>query len=398
MTPTTFLICYTNCMSALKIGIIASNLLRIHENVRKGTEVFVYNFAQELHHFVSENPEIITPVFFASGNSDLPFPIIATARKASSEDTSALPSSHKLLELSLFAKAFEKSQEFDVFHIHVSNGEWLLPFARLTKTPLVITMHGGVNEVYDQNTFSLYNDLKHVHFISISDSQRKRLPSLPYQQTIYHGVDTERRFTFSEAGGEYLMWAGRGIPSKGPDLAINVFEQIKKPMQLFPIIVEEHLPFLSHHVLNRIETLEEIAPLHLEVNFTRKELIPRYQESKAFLFPLRWEEPFGFVMAESLSCGTPVIAFARGSAAEIVKDGETGFLVNPSPSDKRGNYITQDTGLEGLIEAVNRMYTMPHEEYRNMRRACREDATQRFSIKRMVKEYVEVYEQIGKRR
>jgi len=378
----------------IRVGIIASNYLRIHENVRKGTEIFVHTFTRALKQHIDGEQLNVDVRFFASGNSDLPFPITSVRKNASAEDPTLSPSSHKLIELSLFAKAFELKDNFDLFHIHVSNGEWLLPLARMAKIPLLITMHGGVNEAYDPNIFSLYQGLAHVHYVSISDSQRKRLPTLPYIKTIHHGVNTTERFTFSEAGGEYLMWAGRGIPEKGSHLAIALFERMRKPMQMFPIVFDSHLSYLSHHLLDRIDLLKSMGEFQLALNLSRQELIPRYQASKAFIFPLMWEEPFGFVMAESLACGTPIIAFARGSAPEIIKDGVTGFLVNPSDTDIRGSFLTQKTGLDGLCEAVDRLYSLSHQQYRDMRHTCRHDAEERFSTVRMVSEYVSLYRDI----
>lgn len=378
----------------LRVGIIASNYLRVHENVRKGTEIFVYTFIKALKAHIDNHQEAIEVQFFGSGNSDVPFPINSIRKNASAEDPNLETSTHKLMEMALFAKAFEMRNQFDLFHIHVSNGEWLLPFVRSAPIPVVITMHGGVNEVYDPNLYAPYYDLPHLNYVSISNSQRKRLPNLPYIKTIYHGINNTDRFTYSEAGGEYMMWAGRGIPEKGLHQAIAVYESIKKPTQVFPIVIDPQLSYLSFHLLNRVDMLKTLGDFYVELNVARRDLIPHYQNSKALIAPLFWEEPFGLVMAESLSCGTPVIAYARGSAPELITDGITGFLVNPSDTDIRGSFIVKKTGFDGLCEAVERLYSLPHEQYRAMRRAARADAETRFSTERMIQEYIQTYRQL----
>ena len=96
-----------------------------------------------------------------------------------------------------------------------------------------------------------------------------------------------------------------------------------------------------------------------------------------------------------MSSGTPVIAYARGSAPEIIADGETGFLVNPSEEDKRGQWIVASSGVPGLCEGVRRLYAMSAGDYRKMRQACRERVLKYFTIGRMIQEYVALYERIA---
>lgn len=99
-------------------------------------------------------------------------------------------------------------------------------------------------------------------------------------------------------------------------------------------------------------------------------------------------------MAEALSAGTPIVAYARGSTTEIIDDGQTGFLVNPSAQETRGKWIITKTGIEGLCEAVERIYALPHAEYEAMRMACRKSAEKYFSIQRMVDEYITLYKDL----
>ena len=119
-----------------------------------------------------------------------------------------------------------------------------------------------------------------------------------------------------------------------------------------------------------------------------------YGRAKALLYPIEWEEPFGLVLIESMACGTPIVAFARGSIPEVVIDGETGFIVNPSDSDIRGNFIIKKTGKEGLKEAVEKIYAMSEAEYRQMRLNCRKHVEANFTVEKMVDGYEKVYQKL----
>lgn len=103
---------------------------------------------------------------------------------------------------------------------------------------------------------------------------------------------------------------------------------------------------------------------------------------------------FGLVMIGVMSCGTPVVAYARGSVPEVIKDGETGFIVNPSDEDKRGDWIIKKTGIEGLVEAVKRIYSMPENQYQQLRKNCRRHIENNFTAERMINDYVQVYQEI----
>jgi glycosyltransferase involved in cell wall biosynthesis len=107
-----------------------------------------------------------------------------------------------------------------------------------------------------------------------------------------------------------------------------------------------------------------------------------------------WEEPFGLVFVETMASGTPIIAFARGAVPEVIVDGVTGFIINPSDEDIRGKWIIKKTGLDGLCEAVERIYSLSKDDYGKMREACRAHVENNFTMERMVKEYESVYSKL----
>ncbi len=223
------------------------------------------------------------------------------------------------------------------------------------------------------------------------------MPHLNYINTIHHGIDTNRNFKFSSQGGSSVMWAGRAVPEKGLDVVLQVIKNTKKEARLFMLTKKDFLEWLHDKILKQLHSINRSTPINAEFNLSRLELVPKYQSSKLFLFPIQWEEPFGLVMIESLSCGTPVVAYAKGSIPEIIIDGVTGFIVNPSDSDIRGDYIIKKTGVRGLCEAVERIYAMNQEAYLKMRVACREHAVRNFGIDRMINDYIDVYKKIAQK-
>lgn len=373
----------------MKIAVINSNLVKIYQNTKKGTEIFDYILIKKL-----AKRKDINITAFASGNSRLPVKIESISYKPSTDDKNIGLENHIFFEQSLISKAFSMQDKFDLYHVNFGDGELILPFARFVKKPIVITMHGSLYEKYVNKFFSLYKDLKNIYFISISNSQRKPYPSLNYIKTIYHGIDTEKDFQFNPAGDRNIIWTGRAVPDKGLDVVLSVVNKVKKKAKIFPIIKEDYLHWLHNEIIKKRNLIYQVVKIYIDFDVNRSELNHHYQTSKLFLFPLQWEEPFGFTLIESMACGTPIVAYARGSVPEIVKDGETGYLVNPSSDDVRGSWIIKKTGIDGLCEAVEKIYSMPEEQYRAMRKACREHIEKNFTVERMVDEYVGVYKKI----
>lgn len=284
-------------------------------------------------------------------------------------------------------------RKFDIFHLNVGAGENFLPFARFIKKPIIITMHDPIQADLMQRYFALFNDLTNVHFVAISDAQKKYAFFLK-AHTIHHGIDIKKTFLFDPFGGKSIIWTGRAVPEKGLDEVLFVSKKLKIATKVFPIIKSEYFDWLYKEVLQRRDVINQITRVHIDFNTVRNKLVKEYQSSKVFLFPLQWEEPFGLTVVESMACGTPVVAYARGSMPELIRDGVTGYLVNPSDDDIRGNYITKKNGFDGMCEAIERIYSLPEGEYRQMRKSSREHVMKNFNVDIMVDNYVSHYKKV----
>lgn len=376
----------------MKLAIVNSNQVKIFKNTKKGTEIFDYLYIKHLAKIAHRKKIEITA--FASGNSILPVPTESINYYASTEDKYIGSQNYQVFEIALIAKAFSMQEKFDLFHVSIGLGEFSLPFARFVKKPILFTLHNSLDQPFVKKFISLYKDFPNVYFAPISNYQKKPCPNLNYVKTIYHGIDTVKGFHFNAVGGKEIIWTGRAIPDKGLDIVLSVVKRVKKKAKVFPMIKEDYLHWLHEEIIKKRNLIYQTIKIFIDFDVNRSELNHQYQTSKLFLFPLQWEEPFGLTLIESMACGTPVVAYARGSVPEIVKDGETGFIVNQSNKDKRGDWVIKKTGIDGLCEAVERIYSMPEEKYKIMRKACREHVEKHFTVERMVNDYIQVYEEI----
>ena len=293
----------------MKIAIICSNAVSINKNSKRGTEIFDYMLINNLVNAVGKDVSITA---FASEDSDLPVETQSVDKISSSQDKSILKKGkHIIFELALISKAFLMQDKFDLYHVNIGDGDIILPFAPFVKKPILITLHYTQDADYINRYFSLFSNLKNVHFVSISNAQRKFFPELNYTGTIHHGVDTDQ-FTFSQSGGEKMMWAGRGVPDKGLKTVFEIVNRLGREVRLFPLRKDEYTHWLNK-LISEQKDLISSKKVSLEFDKDREDLVADYQTSKLFLFPIQWEEPFGLVLLESLACGTPIVAFARGS-------------------------------------------------------------------------------------
>src|SRR5918912_1702836 len=242
--------------------------------------------------------------------------------------------------------------------------------ARSGVRPVVSTLHGRLDL---PDLLPLYRHFCDVPVVSISHAQRQPIPDANWIDTVYHGIELDE-FTFNPRMGGYLAFLGRISPDKGLDTAIRVARRAG-----LPLLIAARMP-LPHsqdadvradweYWENEVQPLLEGRQVELIGQVAGKDKDQFLREAAALLFPIRWPEPFGLVMAEALACGTPVLALNRGSVSEVVQEGVTGFIRE-----------TEDE----LVAAVGRIGDLD-------RLRCRQEAERRFSPAAMAEAYEGVY-------
>ncbi|HVU80237.1 MAG TPA: glycosyltransferase [Candidatus Paceibacterota bacterium] len=381
-------------MHVMKVAILCTNLFNIDEKNKTGSGIFNYILIRQLA--AMKGKGLGVTVFASGDSSSLPVPVESVDQQPSSADPELMRhGKHVMFELALLSKAFSRQEDFDAYHMSFGDGDMAVPFAPFVRKPIIVTLHNIADRDFTRKYFSIFAGYKNVYFVSTSVYQRKLLPALQYIDTIYHGIDTEQ-FAFDPAGGEDIMWAGRFIPEKGAADVLRLAKEANRSAKLFGVVKQGHEEWFSQHVERPAADPEYRQLVSLHIDTERSKLVTHFQNSKLFILPTLLEEAFGLVFAESMACGTPVVTYARGAAPEVIRDGETGFLVNPSDEDIRGDWVIKKTGYEGLREAVERIYSLSAEEYARMRRACREHAASNFSAERMAERYIEVYKKVSK--
>jgi glycosyltransferase involved in cell wall biosynthesis len=319
------------------------------------------------------------------------FPVFPTAIRKSLPEREKGVQAREALKFIGLGKILEYllyDLKVDIIHNHV--GWRLLAFESIfKKTPMVTTIHGPLDIPLKQ---IVYGSFPNSYLVSISNNQRKPMPQLNYVATVYNGIDV-KNFEFSNKEGKYLAFLARISPEKGPVQAIQIAKKSGLELKMAAKVDVVDKDFFEKKVNPLIDN-KQIKFLGEVDHKTKVELL---KNAKALLCPIQWEEPFGLFIIEAMACGTPVIAFARGSVPEIIKDGETGFIINSSPKDIRGNWIIKKTGINGMVEAVKKIYNMPEKEYQKMRYLCRKHVEKNFTAEKMVSEYEKVYYKILKK-
>ena len=256
-------------------------------------------------------------------------------------------------------------------------------------TPFVFTFHDPI--LHDRwKALECIQKRINGHFVSISDAQRRHVP-LSFAGTVYHGtVVTNTMFKETVSQHSRFLVAGRIVPKKG---VIDAIEAVKRINGNLIIVgqVYRHKPEYAFYFDEVIKPCIDNRQILMEEVVKPDHMIRHYQTAKALLFPVHWEEPFGLVMIEAMVCGTPVIAYNRGSVPEVVKDGVTGFIIDPDNEDRpgKGTWIIKKQGIDGLAEAISRIGEID-------RRACRKHVEEHFTVEHMVTGYERVYEKILK--
>lgn len=265
----------------------------------------------------------------------------------------------------------ERQHEFDIIHLNyepaVLNFEIEERNVNLLdrfSVPVVLTFHNSTNvpkhiQYYKNNVFS-----SQIHCVFISENHRSPLSFISNSKVIYNGVNVDK-FPFAAEKENYLLFLGRITPSKGILEAISVSEKTKIPLIIAANIDSSDKEFYEKEVKPCIDG--KLIRYVGEADFSQK--VEYLKKASCLLFPILWDEPFGLVMVESLACGTPVIAFKRGSVPEIIQDGINGFIVE---------------NTDEMADAIGKIKTISAVE-------CRKSVEQKFSVERMVDEYENLF-------
>lgn len=266
------------------------------------------------------------------------------------------PLVHHLLMVN---RVFNEAQLYDIVHFHIDFMHY--PLARLMTTPHATTLHGR-QDIADLQV--LYEEFAEMPLVSISNSQRGPLPDANWQATVYNGIP-EQLLRYHPGPGEYLAFLGRMSPEKGVDVAIEIAQVLGMPLKIAAKIDPVDEQFFHTRVRPLLE--DPLVEFIGEINERDKsDFLGR---ASALLFPIDWPEPFGLVMVEALACGTPVVAFRRGSVPEIVSHGVTGYIVDS---------VSEAIAATRAVSSIRRA-------------DCRRAFEQRFSARSMAAGYLGVY-------
>jgi glycosyltransferase involved in cell wall biosynthesis len=334
----------------LRIGMLAPISWRVPPRHYGPWEQFVSLLTEGL---VARGVDV---TLFATGDSLTTACLSSTSARGWSEDPDGTDA--KVSECLHISAVFERAQEFDLIH---NSFDFLpLTYSALVSTPVLTTIHGfsspAIVPVYEK-----YN--RHGAYVAISDADRH--PRLDYLATIHHGIDTDAFGPVTSPGG-YLLFFGRIHPDKGAAEAIEVARRVGLPLVMAGIVQDQRYyeEEVAPHVDDRrVRYLGPVGP-------DRRSTV--LGGAVALLHLIGFEEPFGFSVVEAMACGTPVVAFRRGSMPELIDDGRSGFLV---------------ADVEEAADAVTRADRLD-------RAAVREWAVTHFGRDRMTDDYLAAYSRV----
>ena len=302
---------------------------------------------------------------YASGDSQTTAKLVAACPRALWRDPDireTLPHHVRLLEL-----VFRDAADFDVIHFHCDYVQF--PLVRRHHCPTATTMHGWMHPPDLQPLLDEYRD---VPLVSVSDDQRSPVPHANWLATVYHGLPRELLSFHAKPAG-YLAFLGRLSPEKRVDRAIEIARQAGVPLKIAAKIYPEEREYFTEKIKPLLQESQAFVEFIGEI--TDREKNEFLGGARALLFPIEWPEPFGLAMIEALACGTPVIAWRRGSVPEVLADGQTGYIVD---------------SVADAVAAVQRIECLS-------RQKCRQVFEERFSAERMARDYLQVYRRLTDR-
>ena len=342
----------------LRVAQVAPNIFPVPPDHHGGTERVVHDLSTALR---SLGVEL---TLFASSDSatDLPrvgdYPSLAALEGQYGRVAPGVPAALNALQLEALRQRLD---DFDIIHCHGEFAHAALLGARRRHS--LTTIHWRVDELDRGLFFQGFPDLP---VAAISAAQAAGIPAANRLGVVHHGIDRDR-YTFGAGPGAYTAFVGRMTDQKRPDVAIRVARAAGLPIRLGGTVDVGNPEYFDRHVR---PLLGADATYLGPVDDARKGELLR--GAQALLFPIDWPEPFGLVMIEAMACGTPVVAWDRGSVPEIVEDGVTGFIVSTE------------------AEAVAALARIRQLDRATIRRRFEE----RFTAERMARDYLSLYRRL----
>lgn len=301
---------------------------------------------------------------YASGDSKTSANLIACCEVNLSQDgrLGEIDALHTLM----VERLLRSDTEYDIVHSHL--GFLPLPQFRHSRLPALSTVHHPVNTPERKLLYSEYSD---VPMVSCSDSQRAPLPMANWAATIHHGLP-EDSYSLVEKPHEYLLFLGRVSIGKGLEAAVEIARRSGIHLKVAAKINPSEQQYFERDILPL--TMQPGVEFIGEVGDSQKQELAG--NALALLFPIRWQEPFGLVMLEAMACGTPIVAFDYASVPEIVTHGKNGFICSD---------------VDSAVNCVKKLNQINRNE-------CRQIFEQRFTAKRMARDYMQVYRDLPKHR
>jgi glycosyltransferase involved in cell wall biosynthesis len=335
----------------LRIALIAAPFIAVPPADYGGTELFVGHLAEGL------TRQGIEVVVYTNGEST----VNAERRWIYERSQWPIKPSEQTWVKVLNHEAWavqDAAKDCDIIHVQSAQA---IAFSRFVNRPMVLTLHGP----HEPKLSEYYAHYPDVHYVSISDAQ-KQSESMPKMRTIHHGIDVSL-YRLVEQKQRYLSFIGRIAPLKGTHLAIDVAKRTGIPLKIAgdiqPVNREYFEKKIQPEIDGQLVQYIGLADLH-----AKNELLGN---SMAMLFPIQWSEPFGLVMVEAMACGTPVLAMPGGSVPEVVHDGVSGYICRSVRSIARrvGDLKLEPSAVRNYVE-------------------------ENFSVERMTRDYVALYEEI----
>ena len=338
----------------MKIAQVAPLYERVPPVSYGGTERIVSYLTEEL---IRQGHDL---TLFASGDSLTKAKLVASCDSSLRLNPNYVDSmAYNFLQLE---RVFQMAESFDIIHFHIDYLHF--PLSRRQKLAQVTTLHGRLDI---PDLIPLYQEFTEMPVVSISNAQRSPLAWANWQGTVYHGLPLDL-LGFKKDQGHYLAFLGRISPEKRVDRAIEIAKSVRMKLKIAAKIDAADREYFDREIGHLLD--DPCVEFIGEIGDDQKEEF--LANAYALLFPIDWAEPFGLVMIEAMACGTPVVAYRQGSVPEVIDDGVTGFVV------------------EGIQESARALEKIQHFD----RRRCREVFEERFSVERMTRDYVHIYEKL----